>query len=351
MNDLSVQPVEVPSPFLPGTFVQYAWDSTCLSYIKRCPRLYYYKIIVGYRSKGESLHLRFGGEWHQALWDYEDARHNGVDHEEAVRIVVYNLFFRTKDWDPDDPNKNKKALIRTTVWYLEHYRNDKAKTILYNGRPAVELSFRFPLDWGPKRNPHKWLAKQSKDLTIHEWYCEACGEEMLEKDRNPDDLGCCPGPSYLLCGHLDRVVEYLDDPYVMDRKTTKYTPGSSYFDGFDPDNQMSLYTIAGQVLFQTPIRGVIIDAAQILVDSTRFVRGLTYRTSDRLDEWIQDLHYWLALAEHYAKANYWPMNDTACSMYGGCEFRGICSKSPTVREKFLASKWEKGKPWNPLEVR
>ena len=40
-------------------------------------------------------------------------------------------------------------------------------------------------------------------------------------------------------------------------------------------------------------------------------------------------------AESYAEADYWPMNDTACGMYGGCRFRGVCSKSPQVRERFL----------------
>ena len=47
-------------PFLPGTYVQWAWDSTCLGLIKTCPRLYQYTMIDGYVAKGESIHLRFG---------------------------------------------------------------------------------------------------------------------------------------------------------------------------------------------------------------------------------------------------------------------------------------------------
>lgn len=50
------------SPFLPGTKIQYAWDSTSIGYLKTCPRLYQYTIIEGWQSKGESLHLRFGSE-------------------------------------------------------------------------------------------------------------------------------------------------------------------------------------------------------------------------------------------------------------------------------------------------
>jgi hypothetical protein len=114
---------------------------------------------------------------------------------------------------------------------------------------------------------------------------------------------------------------------------------------------MSLYTLAGQVLFNTGIRGVIIDAAQVAIGFSRFERGFTYRNPDQIDEWVNDLHYWFALAEEFAKNNYWPMNDTACGMYGGCKFRKICSKSPQVREKFLAGDFEKVEPWNPLAVR
>ena len=45
------------SPFLPDTFIQFAWDSTCLGLIKSCPRLYQYTMIDGYVGKGESIHL------------------------------------------------------------------------------------------------------------------------------------------------------------------------------------------------------------------------------------------------------------------------------------------------------
>jgi hypothetical protein len=140
----------------------------------------------------------------------------------------------------------------------------------------------------------------------------------------------------------------------MDRKTTTTTPGSYYFDQFEPNNQMSLYTLASQVILDSPIKGVIIDAAQILVDTARFVRGFTYRTSDQLDEWLKDVEYWLNLAESYAEANYWPQNDTACDKFGGCRFRQICSKSPQVREQFLNANFTKLEPeerWNPLKPR
>lgn len=308
-DDEGVQEEDI-NPFLSGTNIQYAWDSTSLGDFKRCPRLYYYTMIMGYRQKEESVHLRFGGEYHRALQDYDKLRTEGIKHDEAIFLAIRELIFRTEDWNPDHKYKNRDFLVRTAIWYLESHKNDVAKVhILSNGKPAVELSFNFELDWG------------------------------------------FPGQPYVLCGHLDKIVNFNDELFGMDHKTTTTTPGPYYFDQFEPDNQMTLYTLACRVIYEVPVRGIIINAAQVMIDSTRFVRGITYRTQDQLDEWVEDIHYWFSRAVEYAKEGYWPMNDTACDKYGGCKFRGICSKSPSVRETFLRSDFNAGEKWNPLKVR
>ncbi len=223
--------------------------------------------------------------------------------------------------------KNRRTLLQLCVDYFDFFKDDPAQTfILENGKPAVELSFKFELDWGPK-----------------------AGFELDIPHGHPYSQ------PYLLCGHLDRVVTFSDHLFVLDHKTTTTAPGPYFFNQFEPNNQMTLYTLAGKIIIDSPIRGVIIEAAQILLEKpNRFVRGFTYRTQDQLDEWVGDLHYTLQLAEHYAVINYWPQNDTACDKYGGCKFREICSKSPGVRETFLKAdftKLEKEDRWNPLKPR
>src|SRR5439155_8108386 len=121
--------VKTESPFLPGTKVQYAWDSTCLGYFKRCPRLYYYKIVLGWNRKDESVHIRFGSEFHKALEEYEKFKIGGMKHQEAQREAVRNLLARTSDWESDHVYKNRMNLLRTVVYYLDDYKDDLAKTI------------------------------------------------------------------------------------------------------------------------------------------------------------------------------------------------------------------------------
>lgn len=326
----------IRSPFLSGTHIQFAWDSTSLGYLKTCPRLYQYIMIDGWGTRDESIHLRFGIEYHTALQDYAIARAQGIRHDDAIHDTIRALHSRTYDWNPDrglraGKYKNRETLAGLVIDYLDHFAEDPAETYIQaDGSPAVELSFRFELDWGPGATP----------ATRH----HSTAEGKLVPDQ-----------PYLLCGHLDRVVTFLDDLYVMDRKTSVSTLGGYYFDQWTPSNQMTLYSLAGKVMLNSPIKGVIIDAAQVLLEKPNsFARGFAYRTEDQLTEWLADLRYWLREAEDFATAGYWPQNDTSCHKFGGCQFRDVCSKSPAVREQHLRGNFDKLAPeerWNPLKAR
>ena len=313
-----------PSPFIPNTNVQWAWDSTSLGYFKTCPRLYQYIMIEGWEAKEESVHLRFGSEFHQAVEDYDKERAADLSHDEAVYDTLRELLIRTDGWDSDPDTrvgkyKNRRSLIRTVIWYLDSRENDNLQTYIQpNGHPAVEVTVRIELDYP-------------------------------NFVRRPDN-----GDPYVLTGHLDRVASDGVALYVEDHKTTTTTPGDYYFDQFSPNNQMSLYHILGETAYDTPIKGVIINAVQLMVDNARFVRGVTFRTDDQLKEWLNDLSGWLQLAERYAADGYWPQNDTACDKFGGCRFRSVCSKSPAIREVYLRSNFTQRAPedrWNPLVIR
>lgn len=308
------------SPFLPGTNIQFAWSSTGLGLLKTCPRLYQYTCIDGWGSRDESIHLRFGIEYHAALQGYAVARAEGQEHQDAIRTCVTSLHSRVWDWNVDRNTragkyKNRETIVGLVVDYLDHFADDPAETvILDDGSPAVELAFRFELDWGPLN----WRQGEVKEGTLQ---------------------------PYLLCGHLDRIVDFADGRYVMDRKTSLSTLSGLYFNQFAPSNQMTLYTLAGKIMLNSPIKGVIIDAAQVLLEKPNaFQRGFTYRTNDQLDEWLVDLRHWLHAAETYATNNYWPQNDTACDKFGGCKFREVCSKSPQVREAYLKASFDKLDP-------
>jgi hypothetical protein len=320
-----IAPPTTISPFLPGTHIQFAWSSTSLDLLKTCPRLYEYTVIRGWASRDESIHLRFGIEYHTALQDYAISRAKGIRHEDAIHDTIRSLHTRVFDWSVDrtlraGKYKNRESIISLVIDYLDHFADDPAETyILADGTPAVELSFRLEMDWGPAK------------YALHKQQYIA-GEPLSDQP-------------YLLCGHLDRIVSYVDNLYVMDHKTSMTTLSSYYFNQWSPSNQMTLYTYAGNVVLHSPVKGVIISAAQIkLEDPNTFQRGFTYRTQDQLSEWTDDLRFWLGQAEAFATAGHWPQNDTSCSKFGGCKFREVCSKSPRVRDTYLAASFDKIDP-------
>lgn len=299
---------------IPG--LQLAMDSTSMGTFKECPRKYQLSIIYGWRPRKLSVHLTFGLHYHKALEAYDHAKAAGMAHPQALLAAVKIAMIITWDketsrpWISDDAYKNRLTLIRSVVWYLDQFANDPLKTvILANGKPAVELSFRFELPYTAKN-----------------------------------------GQPFLWCGHLDRLVEFQDEFFGLDRKTTKAQISPDFFAKFSPDNQMSGYSYAGRVVWNTPVKGMIIDAAQVLVSGTRFKRGFAPRDEAQLNEWAGDLGFWLAQAQQCAVNGYWPMNDKSCGNYGGCDFRGICGRSPSVREQWLRGMFHK-RVWDPLQVR
>jgi len=286
---------------------QWAWDATSITMAQTCPTYYKYKLIYGYRPKNTSIHLIFGQHYATALEHFYKYRAAGASIEDATRRVVRETLADTWGLTFDHAAKTRFSLIRSIVWYLAEFGDESESAVkthhLADGKPAVELSFSFEME---------------------------------------EDI--------FLCGHLDRVVNYSDSLFVMDQKTTGGTIGTYFFDQFNPDNQMSQYSLAGKMIFHTPIKGVIIDGAQIAVNFTRFERGFTHRTQEQLDEWWRSALNTIRLTQHYMQIGEFPMNATACGNYGGCDFRNVCASSPRLREMKLKSDFIQ-QVWDPIERR
>lgn len=310
------------------TGAQFAWDSTSLKLAQECPRKYQYVMLEGWQSPNKSVHLLFGGWYASALEHFHKHRALGMSVDEAlfevVREAMIETWEHTRDeageripetgspWRPAEGtsgsgvNKTRENLIRTIVWYIDELGDESITRtyMLSDGKPAVEHTFTLPVD---------------------------------------NDI--------IFSGHIDRLVEYSDDIYCMDQKTTGGTISIKFFSDFDLDIQMSMYTFAGKAIYNIPVKGVIIDGAQIAVGFTRFARGFTFRSDDQLSEWYDEMHMLIERTRLATQRRELPRNLNACGNYGGCQFRGVCSKPRAFREQFLRADFVKGKRWDPLERR
>lgn len=301
---------------LPG--FQLAIDSTSLGEFKLCPRRYYYSILRGLGPRGGSVHLTFGIWMHTAREKYEVAKLAGRKHDQALDDVLVWALNETwnhelgRPWISGHDVKTRQSLIQTIVWYLDAFgRDDPFETlVLKNGRPAVELSFRF--DTG-----------------------------LRTRDGEP----------ILLCGHIDRIARMNETAYIKDLKTTTSNPDLRWArKEFTPGNQFTIYTLAGKLAFGFAVNELIVDGIQIGVGFARFGSHLVPRPEPVLEEWLGDAAVHIAHMEEYAAAQHWPMNDKSCAVYGGCPFQGLCERSPGAREKWVGQEYET-RVWDPLRVR
>ena len=309
--------------------LQLGIDSTSLGAFKRCPRAYQLGILEGWRTApaeswpeqwNPAADLQFGLWMHEGRERYEDWRLESDSHDEALERTLQWLMEATWDRKTDRPwasgngIKNRFTLVRTLTWYLDKYQDDPLETFRgENGRPMIEHSFRYDSGYRSR-------------LT---------------------------GESFLLCGHLDKVGSFQGSPWLSDLKSTKSGLDRWYVETFTPDNQFTLYLVTGHVALPVKVRGLMLDAAQVLASGARFERFPIVRTQWVLDEWYQDLGMWLRWLEDSVErlvetGRDFPMNDKACFR---CEFRGVCSKgSEGARAEELQRGFRK-RSWDPLQAR
>jgi hypothetical protein len=269
--------------------LQLSWDATSLKCIQHCPRRYFYEIVLGYKTEKESHHLVFGRHYHSSLEAYDHAVSVGVPWENAQDIAVHQALRLSYGWESGDAAKQRFSLWRSVQWYTEQFRpeTDRVKPVLNDGKAMLEQGFSFQLPF------------------------------------------TAPGAhDYMGCGYFDGVVEAMGGIYVRERKTTGKTLNADWFRTFDVDCQIDMYTTAGKVVFDYPVRGVLIDGAQVTINFSRYGRAPSTRTEPQLEEFLDDVGQWIMMAESYATNRYWPKATRFCFM---CPFQSVCSKDPASR--------------------
>ena len=305
------EPSSINTAFKNG--VQFAWDSTSIGLFKTCPRKYELTIIKGYVPRIMPPPLAFGIHLHTLLQTWHKLVESNLDRHTALMRVTKLAGLLGETLPSGDTARTKQTLVRTIVWYLEQFWDDKAVTVkLTNNQPAVEYHF-FLL----------FMSYMNHEI--------------------------------FLCGHIDRIVQWQLATYACDYKTTKYSLDGKFFSRFKPSTQMSLYTLATHL--KTPeihniasAHGVIIDGIQLGVNFSRFARQVVTFSLEEINEYIESLKYWITQAINASVNKFFAANEESCGQYGGCPFREICSMPPARREAYLKGNF-KIQMWNPVNRR
>jgi len=246
--------------------------------------------------------INFGKFYHESLEVFDRIVLAGFEPEHAQIRTINAALDISADWDSLDTARTRKTLVRAASWYCDNYiAGDYMKPInLPDGSAALEVAFNIP------------LAESSET-----------------------------GEPFRLRGFLDGLVTFGSEHWVRERKTTKTTLSSFFWKRYEPNVQISTYNMAAPFVFpEFKIKGVVVEACQTAVGFARYGRQMFQSNQDLRDEFLEEVVWWVKQAEACALEEFWPKNEASCMLYGGCQFRDVCLRSPLMREPYLNGNFE-----------
>jgi hypothetical protein len=101
-------------------------DSTKIMAFMKCPRMYFFEYVIGWRSDSPNIHLVFGAAWHEAMEHLFLNGMTAVSVEEAYQKfeTVYREAF-DQTMDPIHEPKTPGNALRALVQYAKQYRHDR----------------------------------------------------------------------------------------------------------------------------------------------------------------------------------------------------------------------------------
>lgn len=327
------------SKILPG--LRLVQDATSLTALFTCPQKYFRQMVQGVGRGGASRHLVFGKAFHAGLEALHNARWAGQADEAclhaALRAALQSCGWRETDgswqrWISQDAQKNTYTLLRALAWYADDLARGEGGQLETMTRELVD-----------EYNEPVRLPATELSLT---W-------ELPFK--------AVTGESYWLVGNLDRVVEWDDERWPMEVKTTGADLGEKYWASWNPNVQIKTYDLlTANVHPEWELSGTLLEAHQVGVGFSRWARApLRYAAATR-DQWLQQIIAKLREVERWTEATRWPTsvrpteaaafpdNYTACHGFGvGCPLRDVCRHGWLEREDLLRT--VPRQVWNPLD--
>jgi len=297
------------------------YDNTRVSGYKVCPRSYFIRHVLGWRSEGTGAALVFGLSWHDgqdAVWKFAKELT-----QSQLTEIAFEAFKQTwQAWGLEvDMDLDRQAYMAprtpgTAHEMFDQYTQARWRMLQECEVVAIEQPFAVPLP----------------DMENH-WYI----------------------------GRLDKTVDYNTQRLILEHKTTTAyaTIGnfrSDYVDSWYASAQVKGYQFGGG-LYYPGLAGVWVDAALVhkkIHDAFKFIP--ISHNFVLLEEWIGGTKGWVAqisAEEDAYKAageltpGMFKKNEESCfGKYGQCPFLDICrtvadpGKLPEVPGGFVHEVWE-----------
>ncbi len=301
------------------------YDNTRISDYKVCPRSYFIRHVLGWRSAGTGNALIFGSCWHDAqdvMWSY------------------------AKKFNPDDLAELAFIAFQKT-WEESGLPLDIPLEMEYSYSPRTPSIAREMLI--------NYAHERRKILTE----CE------LESVERPFAVPIPGMPGHWYIGRLDKKIRYNIQSLIIEHKsTTAYaTVGnfrSDYVESWYMSAQVTGYEFGGIMTFGQ-VDAVWVDVALVhkkVHDAFKFIPVSHNQTL--LEEWLGGTRAWvqqisteeeLFKVEGELKPGMFKKNTESCfGKYGPCPFLDICRSIADPSKLAEVPGGYVHEPWNPFDV-
>ena len=264
------------------------FDNTSLSYLKLCPRKYYYRMVLDLvPAVSDSYKAEFGIAVHLA-WD---------------------VWYRTGSIEGMD-----KA-------FTEHW-------MAFDGQDIAGIR------------------TMTSGLNLLKRYRETYQTEPFDIIQVEVGGSFEISTKYIYCARFDGLIKWtapgLDGNMVLENKTSARK-------GYlitRPNAQLDGYVWAARQITKEPVIGSYLNQVYItgkIKLGVEFVREVTLRTDEEIDEWKRDAIRWMDLCNDFYNEGHWPCNSNSCTAFGRkCEYILLCTsldKDQLIRLMFKKLPW------------
>lgn len=280
-------------------------DSTSLTTYLTCPRKYFYRIVLGFISKGSvPPYFAFGSAYHKFREILDNSMNDTVDGKPRSESEAFILALQ--------------AAKAYAAKYLKEAEVGTKWDFLTAGRLALSCEKAFEV----------WLEERKKFKVI--------AAEQIVTVSLPHGTG--------IMGKIDRLISWNGRVWVWDYKTTSKL-GPYYERSLEPNDQFARYIWMTQQLSGQAIAGLMVDVLyNSKKEGPKFQLFPTARNKTQLDNWVREHKYWEEQIENNRKEDFWPMNPKSCAF---CEYHSVCKQGTESGQMSQLKSYYKVKQWDP----
>ncbi|MBU2346551.1 MAG: PD-(D/E)XK nuclease family protein [Gammaproteobacteria bacterium] len=296
-------------------------DSSKLKDFKRCPRLFFYSHVLGWRSQTPNIHLEFGSAWHEAM---EHLLLNGYGNDSIIAAFDKFLIRYREAFPPETDGMFKRKTPDNAFLVLSKYAT----------YPPYQRDF----------DNYKTL------------YTEIAGSVAVDEKRT-------------LFFRQDSILEHKKTGHIISREHKTGSRTWMWEEQFLLDAQVGTYNHVLYCLFPKElVSGVEVNGSFFLDRKSEpksediFRRFLIRRNEDQMQVWIDTTRYYMWQIEmEYELLNdakeddytlrCFPLRDTSCMDYSRmCEYHDFCMAWPNpLRKCFEPPLGFVQRYWDPTE--